>query len=164
MNLVTSRPARKAARRRSHARRAGAGHASVAGRTLVGTSESPDERQPDDQSASREEVNAFLTDINETFPALGLRPDEVTLVHRGIVPAAAANGRMSLLAHSRIIDHGDEGGTQELISIVGVKYTTARAVAERAVDLVLRKLEPEAGGMPDRRDSSSGRRFERSRS
>ena len=111
------------------------------GRTLVGTSESPDERRPDDQSASREEVNAFLTDINETFPALGLRPDEVTLVHRGIVPAAAANGRMSLLAHSRIINHGDDGGTQELISIVGVKYTTARAVAERAVDLVLRKLE-----------------------
>jgi glycerol-3-phosphate dehydrogenase len=139
MNLVTSRPARTAAV--VGATRAGRALVMLPwqGRTLVGTSESPDERQPDDQSARREEVNAFLTDINETFPALGLRPDEVTLVHRGIVPAAAANGRMSLLAHSRIIEDG--GGTPELISIVGVKYTTARAVAERAVDLVLRKLD-----------------------
>jgi len=141
MNLVTSRPARKA----SVVGATRAGRALVMlpwrGRTLIGTSESPDERQPDDQSASREEVNAFLTDINETFPALGLRADEVTLVHRGIVPAAAASGRMSLLAHSRVIDHGDDGGKRELISIVGVKYTTARAVAERAVDLVLRKLD-----------------------
>src|SRR5204863_9384459 len=46
-----------------------------------------------------------------------------------------------LLAHSRIIDHGDDGSIPELISIVGVKYTTARVVAERAVDLVMRKLD-----------------------
>ena len=109
-------------------------------------------------------MDAFLADINETFPALGLRADEVTLVHRGIVPAAAANGRLSLLGHSRIIDHAHDGGTPELISIVGVKYTTARAVAERAVDLVLRKLRPAAGAMPDRRNSASGRGSGRSRS
>jgi len=140
MNLVTSRPARKAAL-------VGATHAGRAlvmlpwqGRTLVGTSESSDLRQPDDQEARRGEVDAFLADVNETFPALGLKPEEVTLVHRGIVPAAEANGRISLLAHSRIIDHAEDGRTPELISIAGVKYTTARAVAERAVDLILRKL------------------------
>jgi len=140
MNLVTSRPARKAAV--VGATRAGRALVMLPwqGRTLVGTSESTDERQPDDQSARREEVHAFLDDINETFPALGLRPEEVTLVHRGIVPAAAANGRLSLLAHARIIDHAEDGGTPGLISIVGVKYTTARAVAERAVNLILHKL------------------------
>jgi glycerol-3-phosphate dehydrogenase len=140
MNVVTSRPARTTAI-------VGAtrhGRALVLmpwqGRTLVGTSESLDERQPDDQSARRDEVNAFLADINETFPAFGLKPDEITLVHRGVVPAATVKGRLSLLGHSRIIDHAVAGGPADMISIVGVKYTTARIVAERAVDLVLRKL------------------------
>jgi glycerol-3-phosphate dehydrogenase len=140
MNLVTSRPARKAAL--VGATRAGRALVLLPwkGRTLVGTSESSDARQPDDQDARRGEVDAFLADVNATFPALGLKADEITLVHRGIVPAAAANGQLSLLGQSRIIDHGRGGTLPELISIVGVKYTTARVVAERAVDLIVQKL------------------------
>jgi glycerol-3-phosphate dehydrogenase len=140
MNLVTSRPARRTAL-------VGAtpgGRALVLlpwqGRTLVGTSESLDVRHADDQQARREEVGAFIADVNRTFPAMGLKDDEVMLVHRGVVPAAVTNSRVSLLGHSRIIDHAHDGGTPVLISIVGVKYTTARGVAERAVDLILRKL------------------------
>jgi len=142
MNLVTSRPARRAAL--VGATRSGRALVLLPwqGRTLVGTSESSEARQPDDQEARRDEVDAFLADINETFPAFGLKPVEVTLVHRGIVPAAvaAANGQVSLVGHSRIIDHARDGSTPALISIVGVKYTTARVVAEAAVDLLLRKL------------------------
>ncbi len=140
MNLVTSRPARKAAL--VGATRAGRALVLLPwhGRTLVGTSESSDARQPDDQDARRTEVDAFLVDVNATFPALGLKAEEVTLVHRGIVPAATVNGQLSLLGQSRIIDHGKGGHLPELMSIVGVKYTTARIVAERAVDLLLSKL------------------------
>ena len=140
MNLVTSRPARKAAL--VGATRAGRALVLLPwnGRTLVGTSESSDARQPDDQDARRSEVDAFLVDVNATFPALGLTAEEITLVHRGIVPAATLNGQLSLLGQSRIIDHGKGGQLPELMSIVGVKYTTARIVAERAVDLLLSKL------------------------
>jgi glycerol-3-phosphate dehydrogenase len=140
MNLVTSRPARKAAL--VGATRAGRALVLLPwnGRTLVGTSESSDTRQPDDQDARRTEVDDFLVDVNATFPALGLKAEEVTLVHRGIVPAATVNGQLSLLGQSRIIDHGKGGQLPELMSIVGVKYTTARIVAERAVDLLLSKL------------------------
>jgi glycerol-3-phosphate dehydrogenase len=139
MNLVTSRPARRMAL--VGATRAGRGLVLLPwqGRTLVGTSESSDLRHPDDQHARRDEVAAFLADINETFPALGLKMDEVTLVHRGIVPAAGRVAPVSLLGHSRIVDHAPDG-TSDLISVVGVKYTTARVVAERVVDLLVRKL------------------------
>jgi glycerol-3-phosphate dehydrogenase len=81
----------------------------------------------------------FLAEVNGTFPALHLQPEEVTLVHRGIVPAADTGGRLSLLAHSRLVDHTAHG-VDGLVSVVGVKYTTARATAERAVDLVMEKL------------------------
>lgn len=139
MNLVTSRPARKAAI--VGATRAGRALVLLPwqGRTLVGTSESSDERSPDDQDARQTEMLAFLAEVNETFPALHLEPEEVTLVHRGIVPADADGGRLTLLAHSRIIDHAAYG-VEGLVSVIGVKYTTARIVAERTVDLVLRKL------------------------
>jgi glycerol-3-phosphate dehydrogenase len=139
MNLVTSRPAGQAA----VVGTTPGGRALVLlpwqGRMLVGTGESRDERRPDDQDAQRAEVDRFLVEVSQTFPALGLKADEVTLVHRGVVPASRRNGRLSLLGHSRIFDHSD-AGSPELISVVGVKYTTARAVAERVVDLILRKL------------------------
>ncbi len=140
MNFVTSRPARKTAL--VGATRSGRALVLLPwqGRTLVGTSESPEIRHPNDQDAKHEEVQAFLADVNETFPALELKADEITLVHRGIVPAASANGRMSLLGHSRIIDHAHDGGIPGLISVIGMKYTTARIVAERTVNLILRKI------------------------
>jgi glycerol-3-phosphate dehydrogenase len=140
MNLVTSCPARRAAL--VGATRAGRALVLLPwkGQTLVGTGESSDLRQPDDQDVRRDEVATFLMEINETFPALALKHDDVTLVHRGIVPATVSNGRVSLLGHSRIIDHGADGRAEEVISIIGVKYTTARVVAERTVDRVLRKL------------------------
>jgi glycerol-3-phosphate dehydrogenase len=139
MNLVTSRPARKAALVAATA----SGRALILlpwqGRTLVGTSESLDEHQADDQDARRSEVLAFLGEIKGAFPGLDLDATEITLVHRGIVPAAVRNGRLTLLSRSAVIDHEGDG-LNNLLSIVGVKYTTARLVAERAVDLVSGKL------------------------
>jgi glycerol-3-phosphate dehydrogenase len=110
------------------------------GRTVIGTSESREERRPDDQEARRAEVDEFVGEINATFPDFRLRPAEITLVHRGIVPAVVHGAHLSLLGQSRIIDHGADGGIAGIISVVGVKYTTARMVADRAVDQVFRCL------------------------
>jgi glycerol-3-phosphate dehydrogenase len=143
MNLVTSRPAQRAALVAPTA----SGRALVLlpwqGRTLVGTSESAEEHQADDQLARRTELSGFLAEVNDTFRDLSLNSGDVTLVHRGIVPAASRHGRLTLLGHSIVIDHAADG-VRDLVSLVGVKYTTARVVAERAVDLVLRKLAKRA--------------------
>lgn len=139
MNLVTSRPSRRAAL----VAPTKGGRSLVLlpwqGRTLVGTSESAHEHSPDDRGADRDDVSAFLADVNEIFRGLNLDAAEVTLVHRGIVPATTRNGRLMLLGHSHIIDHTKDGLTG-VISIVGVKYTTARAVAQQAVDVIMKKL------------------------
>ncbi len=61
-------------------------------------------------------------------------------MHRGIVPARTAPGRPpELLDRAEIRDHARDG-IEGAISVIGVKYTTARGVAERAVDLVCRKV------------------------
>jgi glycerol-3-phosphate dehydrogenase len=139
MNVVTSRPARATAL----AAPTRAGRALVMlpwqGRTLIGTSESADERDADDQSAHSPEVQHFLAEVNETFPALRLSLDEVTLVHRGIVPAAASARGLTLLGQHRILNHRDAGAPQ-VFTVIGVKYTTARLVAEWTVDQVMARL------------------------
>jgi glycerol-3-phosphate dehydrogenase len=46
---------------------------------------------------------------------------------------------VALLPESTVLDHTSDGADR-VLSIVGAKYTTARATAERAVNLIARKL------------------------
>ena len=46
----------------------------------------------------------------------------------------------------QVVDHSEQGGPEGIVSVMGAKYTTARAIAEQAVDLIGRKMS-----MPDPR-------------
>ncbi len=114
------------------------------GRALFGTWESARLCKPDETGVNEDEVAAFIVELNQTFPALDLTREDVTLVHRGLVPAAVhPDGTVSLEAHERIRDHAAAGvdGIEGIVSVAGTKYTTARAVAERVTDQLLRKLQ-----------------------
>jgi len=159
MNLVTSREAgEEAIGGRSRSGR----HLFLVpwrGRALFGTWESGRVSAPDDTEVTGPEVSDFIRELNEAFPALDLRVDDITMIHRGLVPAAVdARGGVSLEGHERIRDHASEG-IEGLMSIAGTKYTTARSVAERVTSRVLEKLrlpavpcrtiEPLPGGAMD---------------
>ena len=86
------------------------------------------------------EISAFLAELNSVFPSLGLTFDDVTLVHRGIVPAVmGSNGRLKLEGHEQVRDHAADG-VEGLLTVAGTKYTTARAVADRLTNRLLDKL------------------------
>ena len=101
------------------------------GRTILGTSYEPAEDPPSDPLA-------FLDEGAAAFPWAGMARSDVTLVHEGLVPGRG--GASGLFTRPRLHDHEAEDGPPGLVSLQGVKYTTARAVAERAVDLVARRL------------------------
>jgi glycerol-3-phosphate dehydrogenase len=105
------------------------------GRALVGTGQSAQLVEPGALSVTATDVDAFIGDANAAFPALKLTPSDVTLVHRGLVPAVVSNGRPDLKPAAEIVDHGNGA-----ITVIGVKFTTARAVAERAIGGVGRRL------------------------
>ncbi len=110
------------------------------GIAIVGTSQSATFLSPDEEAPTAPEVTSFVADANDAFPALKLDAGAVTLVHRGIVPAERdRSGHPMLKRHPDVLDH-DREGVAGAMSVVGVKYTTARAVAARAVDLASRKL------------------------
>ena len=116
------------------------------GRALFGTWQATSLCDPEETGIVEADVVAFIREINEAFPSLDLRPQEITMIHRGIVPAATSNGRISLEGHEHVHDHAGNGagGLEGLMSVVGTKYTTARGVAERVTDRVLTKLKQHA--------------------
>jgi glycerol-3-phosphate dehydrogenase len=110
------------------------------GRALIGTAQSNERKQPGDLGVTAGEVEAFIADANAAFPALRLTRDDVTLVHRGIVPAQAGkDGRQELLGKSEVRDHAADAAPGA-VSVLGVKYTTARAVGARAAALAAKRL------------------------
>jgi glycerol-3-phosphate dehydrogenase len=110
------------------------------GRALVGTSQSVTLMQPDDTRVTAAEVDAFIDEANYAFPALHLGRGDVTLVHRGIVPATPGrDGKPDLKTSAELLDHATTG-VPGAMTLIGVKYTTARAAAERAIDAIGRRL------------------------
>jgi glycerol-3-phosphate dehydrogenase len=108
------------------------------GRALFGTwastrPVSPDKPEPDDG-----DVEQFIGELNQAYPALDLTAADVTLVHRGIVPAVVRpDGSTTLEGRELVLQPHDISG---LLSVVGTKYTTARGVAERVVDRAMDAL------------------------
>ena len=107
-------------------------------RAIFGTWESAERCDPGHAAPDEPEIAGFINELNDVFPSLDLRREDVTLVHRGAVPAALRpDGSVALEGHEQIRDRAADG----LISVAGTKYTTARAVAERVTDLALRALQ-----------------------
>jgi glycerol-3-phosphate dehydrogenase len=108
-------------------------------RALFGTWESDRTCEPGDTSVAEREVAAFIGELNQAFPALDLTMADVTLVHRGVVPAAVHGSRVALQGHEQIRDHAAQG-FEGLLTVAGTKFTTARSVAERVTDSIFAKL------------------------
>ena len=139
MNLVTSKPASDMA---LGAPAPGGRMLTLVpwrGRAIVGTSQSATLVQPGDTAIADTELNAFIADANHAFPALKLSRADITLVHRGVVPAVQTAGGPELKPSPEILDHASDGAAGA-ITVVGVKYTTARALAERATRVVATHL------------------------
>lgn len=108
------------------------------GTSLIGTDYAPYEGDPDEFRITAADVEPFLADFNEAYPAGHLKLEDVTFVHGGLLPmkeASAQTGSVRLTKHFDIRDHRQDG-LEGLLTVIGVKYTTARDVAERAVDRI----------------------------
>jgi glycerol-3-phosphate dehydrogenase len=109
------------------------------GRAIVGTDQSNALVGPGDAAITDAELDRFIADANHAFPALKLARADITLVHRGVVPAIVTGGRPDLKSSPEILDHASEGAAGG-VTVIGVKYTTARALAERTTRVVARRL------------------------
>jgi glycerol-3-phosphate dehydrogenase len=103
-------------------------------RSILGTSHEGFIQDPR-CTATRAQIEGLLRDGAEAFPGANLTAGSIRLVHRGLLPArpgGSAHG--ALLKRSIIRDHRADG-VSGLISVVGVRYTTAGATAQQAARL-----------------------------
>jgi glycerol-3-phosphate dehydrogenase len=131
------------------------------GRTLVGVWHSVVRREPDSVGLTRDELQRYISEINESYPGFDLHESEVLRTDFGLVPFGnAANQSVSQLSfgkQSRLIDHRVSDKIDGLITLISVRYTVARSDAARALDCATTQLgerldsslsttEPLAGG------------------
>ncbi len=109
--------------------------------SLIGTAHLPIQGEPKDRDVTDKEIHDFLSEINDAYPIAALTPEDIAWTYWGYLPSPEANGDAVQLAKDyQICDHEKREGTKGLISVVGVKLTESRYVAEKTVDLVLQKL------------------------
>lgn len=144
MNVLVDRPARDIAM----VAQSPAGRMLTAvpwrGRVLIGTHQSASLVGHEETRPPVEAVDAFLSDLNQTFPFFKITRQDIRMIHHGLTAATTRDGRTDLLPEFRVTRHAAQGAPG-LVSVVGVKYTTARLAAERAVDAVCAELERPAG-------------------
>jgi len=111
------------------------------GHTLVGTAHhayaGPLERFRPEEA----DVQRFLEEVNRARLARQFDRGEIVLVHAGLVPVQrrSPDAAPRFLRGPLIIDHGADG-VPEVLTLQSGKLTTARLIAERAVDRVVAKL------------------------
>jgi len=105
------------------------------GMLLAGTGHAHTHKSEERPAPSRELLEGFLKDLNLAVPALGLNEDDILHVFSGLVPATKT-GSARPAVRERIIDHSKKGGPRGLYSISGVKFTTARRVAEKTLNRI----------------------------
>ncbi|MGE5176052.1 MAG: FAD-dependent oxidoreductase [Hyphomicrobiales bacterium] len=98
---------------------------------------------PDRVTLPEQDLREFIDEINWAYPGLDARPEEVTVAPHGLVlfgenDPGARNLRYG--HRSRVIDHAREQGVHGLVTLIGVRYTTARLEAERVIDLIVERL------------------------
>ena len=112
--------------------------------SLVGTFYEPYHKQSLEYRATEAEVERFLQAFNQSYPEVKLSRDDIAFTYGGLLPMHRVHrrtGEVLLKNHYSIIDHQKRDGISGLVSVVGVKYTTGRKVAEKTVDYLAKKLD-----------------------
>jgi glycerol-3-phosphate dehydrogenase len=113
------------------------------GYTLIGTKHFIGQAPVTDTRPSERQIAEFVDEINKVLPSINLGLEEIRHVHWGYLPMvddSNAQPSVKLVRDSRIHDHQREDDVEGLITVVGVKFTTARTTAQQTVDLIVRKL------------------------
>ncbi len=103
-----------------------------------------------------EDIAEFIADLNDTVPDLSLGEGDIERVYSGILPASASG---KLAGREVILSHGEHQGPSGLFSVSGVKYTTSRLVAEKAMRRIFPGTRTRAQRSPAPPQANSRRGF-----
>ncbi len=107
--------------------------------TMIGTTDTDHDSPPRLVYATGADVEYLLTETRNVFPDVSLEPADVIATFAGLRPLMNQQGvPESDVSREHVLFESDSG----VISMVGGKYTTYRAQAQQATDLLERRLYP----------------------
>ena len=113
------------------------------GVTLAGVNSAVFQGDPFALATTDAEIQDFVREIDRAVPAWGLTREDVALVYAGLLPIESGTLRRANLSFGKrpyLVDNAATDGVEGLVTAVANRFTIARALAQRAVDLVFRKL------------------------
>lgn len=121
------------------------------GHTIIGTTDTVFEEDPDDLGVTERDIENFLIVVNDGLPGLNLTRKDVLHFYAGLRPLVDTTPQevegsplpkdsYNASRAAEVFDHGTEEAIDGLISAIGGKWTTSRHLAEQVVDLALKKL------------------------
>jgi glycerol-3-phosphate dehydrogenase len=114
-------------------------------RYLIGTTDRDSDGDLDEVAATDEEIDYLIESTNRVIPEAELRREDVLYSYAGVRPLPhEPDADPGEVTRSHIVERHDEVGG--LISVIGGKITTWRALAEETVDVVFELLGGEDPG------------------
>ena len=113
--------------------------------TLLGTTDTNYQGSPDELCVTSEDIENFISIVQRHY-SINIEKEDILYAYAGIRPLIldkASFGSGNTYGISRrheIIDH-DKDGLNSLVSVLGGKYTTSRALAEKTVNYIQKKYE-----------------------
>jgi len=113
--------------------------------TLVGVWHKIFKAPPEQITAPPDEIQSFIDEINQAYPAANITLQDVSRINTGLTlfgdEADQQEGKMSFGKRSLLVDHRKEHGVTGLTTVIGVRATTARGLAERAITHIGRQAQ-----------------------
>ncbi len=112
------------------------------GISMAGTTDTVYKGDPEDFRITERDIHEFLDDLNASMPQAKLQREDVTFAVGGLRPVTEKNLESGSTVSRRyeVNDHVRDLGIDNLVTAIGVKYTTCRYLAQKMVNLVYRKL------------------------
>ena len=111
------------------------------GRIMIGSTDVRFSGDLDTVSADEAELDYILYETRKVFPECGLTKDSIEFWYTGVrpLPYVDAEKTADISRRHEVVDHGPQ--TEGLVSVVGGKLTTFRAVAKHVREAIGRRLQ-----------------------
>jgi len=124
---------------------------------LIGVWHKVTDEVPERLSIEPSELSSWIDELRAAYPGLELHERDVIAWNCGLVPFGDEQKSETDLSYGKrtdIVDHRDSDGIDNLVTLIGLRYTMARAEGEKALEILRRRL-----GWADRRQPSDRTRL-----
>jgi glycerol-3-phosphate dehydrogenase len=111
-----------------------------AGNVLIGTTDVPFERGPEQAVAGDDEIDYLLDAVNQVLPQAALGQHDIDSHYSGVRPLPYADAATPAAITRRHALHWHTDAPLPLCSVIGGKLTTCRSLAEEAAGELLTRL------------------------